>query len=692
MPLRSHRFTLFLRTAALLALPAPVLAQATPDSVPPEPYRLDELVVVADRYATTLRSTVAATSLLTRADLDALPARTLAEALGTVPGLIFVEQDGSGRLPIAIARGFFGGGETSYVLLTIDGVPANDGRTGLVEWSRIPLEDIERIEVLRGSASVSYGDAALGAVINVVTRRAAPHGGLAGRTAVSASSWSGAGVHASAGSGLGSGELDATVDFDRDDGFRAHSRSNELTTSLAFGPAAAGEDGLSGRLAFSRRFNEDPGPVPETNGAFDRRASHPAFAGDQRTRKMAEASVRGRHAWSGGQRLDGAVRLRWYDQQRTRTLLLTPSFGDTQDQDDREIGLWARTQLAEPLGPALLHVGAEAEGASFRTRYTTPGTDALLTSGDGHQWKLGLHGELSGRPIERLRLVAGIRFDAVLPTDEAPASGGSRSFHQWSPRLGANFAYLDDPASAGNVYLSWTRAFKAPTLDQLFDARAIPTGAPGQTISIANGELRPERSTAVEAGVYQRLPLGGGGPYAELSLSAYRQWLDDEIDFDILTYRYGNILASRHTGAELSARVVLSRRIEVTHAATLGRAVFRTSANRGHQLKNIPESAFTTTARITVAEPVSLTLTHRAMGRVWLDDENTQALSGSSRFDAAVGWRVGRLGARFSVRNIFDAEYGSYGYLLYDPFTSESVRMIRPGMGRAIDLRLTVGS
>ncbi|MDP2481360.1 MAG: TonB-dependent receptor [Candidatus Palauibacterales bacterium] len=692
MPHRSTRILPFLGTATLLALPATALAQARPDSAPPEPYRLDELVVVADRYATALRGTVAATSLLTRADLDALPATTLAQALESVPGLLFVEQDGSGRQPIAIARGFFGGGETSYVLLTIDGVPANDGRTGLVEWSRIPLEDVQRIEVLRGSASVSYGDAALGAVINVVTRRAAPRGGLAGRTAISVSSWSGAGLHAAAGSELGSRALDATVDYDREEGFRAHSRSNELTTSLSLGPSEApGADGLSGRLAFSRRFNEDPGPVPEIGGSFDRRGSHPAFAGDERTRETAEASIRSRHSWADGPRLDGAVRLRWYDQQRTRTLLLTPSFGDTQDQSDREVGLWARTQLAEPLGPALLHLGAEAEGTSFRTRYTMPGTGTLLTSGDGHEWKLGLFGELSGSPVERLRLVGGMRFDAVLPRDEAPAAEASRSFHQWSPRVGANLAYREDPASPGNVYLSWTRAFKAPTLDQLFDVRAIPTGAPGQTISISNGELRPERSTAVEAGVYQRLPLGGG-PYAELSLSAYRQWLDDEIDFDLLTYRYGNIVASRHTGAELSARVVLSRRIEVTHAATLGRAVFRTSANRGHQLKNIPESAFTTTARIAVADPVSLTLTHRAMGRVWLDDENTQALSGSSRFDAAVRWRVGRLGARFSVRNIFDAEYGGYGYLLYDPFSNENVRMIRPGMGRAIDFRLDVGS
>jgi outer membrane cobalamin receptor len=690
-PSRYRRIAAWLPAAALLAVPAGVLAQAAPDSVPAEPYRLDELVVVADRYATTLRSTVTATSVLTRADLDALPARTLAEALETVPGLIFVEQDGSGRLPIAIARGFFGGGETSYVLLTVDGVPVNDGRTGLVEWSRVPLEDVERIEVLRGSASASYGDAALGAVINVVTRRTTPPGELSTRGSVSVSSWGGAGIHASARTAVRAGELEARIDYDRDDGFREHSRSNRLAGSFRLGrPASSGGSGLSGRLALTRLFNQDPGPLPVTGGAFDRRASHPAFGGDERTRSTAEVGVEGRQLWSGGRRLDGAVRVRWYDQRRTRTLLLTPTFGDTQLQDDHEAGVWARTQLAEPLGPALLRVGGEVEGASYRTRYTDPSTGDVLTSGDARQWKLGLHGELSASPTDRLRLVGGLRFDAVLPTDETSSSPASPSFHQWSPRLGVNLAYRDDRASAGNLYVSWTRAFKAPTLDQLYDVRAIPTGQPGETISISNPDLRPQRSTAVEAGVYQRLPLGDER-FAELSLSAYRQTLEDEIDFDIVTYSYGNILASRHTGVELSVRAVLSTRLELTHAATLGRAVFRTEANRGNQLKNIPEHSFTTTARVAIAEPASLALTHRAIGRVWLDDANTESLPGRSLFDAAAQWRVAAVDARLAVRNVFGTEYGSFGFLLYDPFADQDVRMIHPGMGRAIELRLTVG-
>ena len=413
---------------------------------------------------------------------------------------------------------------------------------------------------------------------------------------------------------------------------------------------------------------------------------------DERTRQTAEASVTGIRSWTGGRRLDTSLRLRWYDQDRTRTLLLAPSFGDTQHLEDREVSAWGRAQLAAPVGPLLLHAGGEAQGASWRTRYAEPGTGAPLSAGDGRQWKLALHAELSGAPVERVRVVGGVRFDAVLPTREQATTMESPSFHQWSPRLGINLAYRDRPASAGNLYLSWTRAFKAPTLDQLFDVREIPTGQPGVSINISNGELKPQRSTAVEAGAYQRLPLGAPSRYAELSLSVYRQQLEDEIDFDILTYRYGNILASRHTGMEISVRAALSTRLEITEAATLGRATFRATDNRGNQLKNIPRHAFVTSARLQLAEPVSLSLTHRVTGGVWLDDENTDELEGSSLFDTALQWRKGAVAVQLAVQNVFDTEFGSFGFLLFDPFANENVRMIHPGMGRALRLRFSMGA
>lgn len=673
--------TLFLALA-----PARGLAQT--DSTPPPSFHLDEIVVVAHRFGAPLRESVTAASVLNREDLEGIAARTLPEVLRTIPGLLFVERDGGGRLPMAVARGFFGGGETSYVLLTVDGVPVNDGRTGLVEWTQIPLSEIERVEVLRGSASEAYGDAALGAVVNVVTRGIdaveVTEGGLSLGSRDAAQGWG------SISRSLGGGRIRGAVDFDRDDGQRAHSTSSRLGTSLAYRATGDGSSTLFGRISFSRLTNEEPGPLTPEDLSADRTASHPSFSGDERTRSMAGLTVGTSRSWEGGRRLDGAVRLRWLDQERTRTLLLTPGFGDTQLLEDRDLSGWARVQYAMPVATSTtLRVGGEMELASFDSRYLSPPDRMLLSEGQASQTKLALHAGVR-RPLgARVMLHGGIRYDAVLPREDGSQSPEA-DFHQWSPRVALNVAYSAHAAAEGNLFVSWTRAFKAPSLDQLFDAREIPTGEPGQTLNISNPTLKPQRSSAVEIGAYQRLPLGAGYRFAEVSVALYRQALEDEIDFDIRTYRYGNILRSRHSGVEGSLRLALAPRVRVDHSTTVSKATFRSSENDGNQLKNIPETAFVTSLSLGVSEAVGLTLTHRHTGGVWLDDENTERLEGSSLFDAAIRWGVGRLEASLSATNLFDAENDSFGYLLFDPFQGANQRMVHPGPGRSLNIRLSV--
>src|SRR5688572_33174823 len=155
-----------------------VRAAAQPDSAT-STHRLDATVVVAHRIPLDLRASTAAVSVITRADLDRTQARTLPDALRFIPGLRFTSLDGSGALPVASARGFFGGGENEYVLLLIDGIPVNTTRTTLAAWMSIPVATIDRIEIFRGSGSVLYGDAAIGGVINVITRAPTTNGSSA---------------------------------------------------------------------------------------------------------------------------------------------------------------------------------------------------------------------------------------------------------------------------------------------------------------------------------------------------------------------------------------------------------------------------------------------------------------------------------------------------------------------------------
>ncbi len=126
----------------------------------------DTVVVTASRSAESRASTTASVSVLTADDIDALGSHSLAEAVRFMPGLAV---EGAGREG-ALTSLFSRGGESDYNLVLVDGVRVNiDG--GQFDFSRIAGAEIERVEVVRGAQSSLWGSDAMGAVVQVFTRR-----------------------------------------------------------------------------------------------------------------------------------------------------------------------------------------------------------------------------------------------------------------------------------------------------------------------------------------------------------------------------------------------------------------------------------------------------------------------------------------------------------------------------------------
>ncbi len=108
--------------------------------------------------------------VLDRSEISRLPARNLADVLGTLPGVavrrLSSSPDSSGTLDV---RGF-GAAAANNVLVLLDGRRLNDVDSASTDLSGIPVENIERIEFLPGGGSVLYGDGASGGTINIITR------------------------------------------------------------------------------------------------------------------------------------------------------------------------------------------------------------------------------------------------------------------------------------------------------------------------------------------------------------------------------------------------------------------------------------------------------------------------------------------------------------------------------------------
>lgn len=159
--------TIRLSSARLAALPLalaaafPALAQSPSDTA------LRETVVTATRSATRADELVSEVVVINRQDIENSTARTLAELLVRSAGLQMSANGGDGKASSVYIRGT----EARHTILLIDGVRYGSATLGTPVWETVPLEAIDRIEVLKGPASALYGSDGVGGVVQIFTRK-----------------------------------------------------------------------------------------------------------------------------------------------------------------------------------------------------------------------------------------------------------------------------------------------------------------------------------------------------------------------------------------------------------------------------------------------------------------------------------------------------------------------------------------
>lgn len=128
---------------------------------------LDEQVITGSRMPHTLWNSARDLSVITREDIESLPAKDLADLLNSVCG-VDVRQRGFNGVQSDLS---IRGGGNEQVLILLDGVNMSDAQTGHHNMDLpVNLEDIERIEILRGSGARTYGHNAMAGVVNIITR------------------------------------------------------------------------------------------------------------------------------------------------------------------------------------------------------------------------------------------------------------------------------------------------------------------------------------------------------------------------------------------------------------------------------------------------------------------------------------------------------------------------------------------
>ncbi len=270
----------------LLSLSVLTLAAVLPEIV----FAATEIPAVVVSAARTEQSTLttpASITVISREQIEASGARHINDVLRGQGGVQINDLYGDGSRASVDMRGF---GDTagSNTLILVDGRRLNNPDIAAPDLNSIALEDVERIEIVQGSAGVLFGDQAVGGVINVITRKP---GALRHTLKLSAGSYNTLQLHAMTSQALDSGlNYLLSLDARESDNYRDH---NEASYLNGFGKLGYEYEtgSVFGELQYINDELNTPGTLFADEVSTDRRQVSPVYADDFSNAKTAIARV-----------------------------------------------------------------------------------------------------------------------------------------------------------------------------------------------------------------------------------------------------------------------------------------------------------------------------------------------------------------------------------------------------------------
>lgn len=572
--------------------------------------KLPDTLISANRQVEARNDSSAANTVFTREEIDRLQPSDVPDLLRRVPGVQVAQAGGRGSLPGIYIRGT----QSAQSLVLVDGQRIGSSTSGDSNLQHLNIEQIERVEVLRGSRSVIYGSDAIGGVIQIFTRRGTEQG-LQPR------------MHVGFGSnqtwqrslGLSGGDektrfnlgasLDETAGIDRthesypSDG--DHDAYRNQSVSLSLSHALTDDIEIGTNLLDNRGKGEFDNPF----GRFDMTT----FESVQQ-QPYSDFNVSSVSSY-----VDARISEIW----KTRV-----EFGHTEN----------REKTLDKLSDERTVFNTYRDSVNWQNDLTLDARNSLILGGDWYEDRV--NSSTAFDEDSRWNRAAFIqhRYQA----DSFSTELGLR--HDDNQQFGSQNTWsgtLTLPLNPDNdLLLSYSEGFRAPTFNDLY----YP--------NFSNPDLKPETSKSYELQWRSQLTDS-----SRLEASIYRTDLEDAIIFGSNS-RPENVASARINGFEAALKQEL-----FDWQSNLGVSIIDPrDRDTGHTLAR--------RARRTLSwdldrqfDQVSLGASWQAVSSSYDDKDNTQALGGYALFGLRSGWALNReIKLDLKVDNVFDKGYSRANY------------------------------
>jgi len=602
---------------------------------------MDEVVVTATRLAESIYSVPANVTVVTEEEIDQSAAQNIPELLRTVPGVLVNDIAGNGRNYTVDLRGF---GETASLntLVLVDGRRINQADLSGVDWTLIPKERVERIEIVRGSrGSVLYGDNATGGVINIITKKGTPE--LAGAASVLAGSYK---TFQSSGSVSGTAkDLSIAVNgnYRSSDGYR----DNSDTLAKDAGVSLDYEVSDQLFLRFNGGYHKDDASMP---GGLYKSALDSGVSRKSTTSPDDFADTRDWYLQGGLQYYltdDSYLDLGISKRNREAKFHYFSSWGNyTGDTEIETKAFSPQLVINESLlgyeTQAVLGFDYEKSDEDIwnESSYSTASYDMRKES-------YGYFAHLEVAVTESLSVSGGLRYDRAEFDFKWIDAGthDSKTIDEDLYTFGVNYRFMKN----SSAYASYAKGFRYPVIDEFFNFY----------FNTINDTLKAQTSDDFEAGLRLRLESG-----LALGLNLFRVVTEDEIFYNPLTGANENLDGdSIRQGLELSASknihdILFSGSYTYRHTDIDG------GQYDGKDLPNVPRHQFTVGVQKTFYDRVQLGLDGSYVGeRRYISDFDNNLGHQDDYFYLAgkLAYLLNKGSIYIAVNNILDQEYEEYG-------------------------------
>lgn len=595
------------------------------------------VVVTASRFHATDRTVPAHVTTLTRDDIAATPVANLPDLLATRAGIDVRSLYGSQAADASIALRGFGENASLRTLVLVDGRRLDQLEFTAPNWTSIPLDSIEKIEIVRGSGSVLYGDQAVAGVINIVTRRGREN---SADVALTVGSFNTKEITASLSRNDTPLRYALSLRHAESDEYRPNNAHRNTAGSARIAHDLADGE-IYAEIGTSELHYGLPGAVTTAQYRNDPRAAETTDSWFERENFYLRPGMRRQLAPD----LELAAEF-GYEQSHNRAWI--SNWFSYRDVEVKNLSLMPRLKWSHGFGslPNVTVFGFDWSDASLdQDQSAAPGAPvtkrvALDRSGGG------IYVHNTTEPVENLAITIGARQQSIRThaTDSTAAGVSGDTAKKAATELGVVWR----PAAAWKLFAKTSTTFRYPVLDELTTWGGFAIPAP-----------RPETGRGVDVGAEWR----AGGHSVQATL--YDLKMTDEIAYNAFTGQNENLQKTRHRGIEIDSRWKLATNWHFDLSWTGREATFREGTNDGKTIPLVPESRWTAKLAWENSRWGSHALLANHVGKRYFGGDEANALEhlpAYTTLDWQSRWQVEQWELALRVANLTNRKYSPVAF------------------------------